>query len=206
MHVQAFLQQILSVINYLHRRRIAHLDIKSDNMLVNEQNQLKLLDLGSAHVFTPGQPIFTERLLELAESKAPEVLEGQGVGPETDIWAIGLLTFIMLSADEPFNADGNTERECSVRKGKLHFGRCYTGLSEGALSFMKRALNSKPQSRPSTAECLQLPWIQGARQHSKHRDAVVCFTTDKLRSYLQEHERRRHYNRTKMETSFAVRL
>ncbi|KAJ8337399.1 hypothetical protein SKAU_G00386190 [Synaphobranchus kaupii] len=193
MHVQAFLQQILSVANYMHRRRIAHLDLKSGNILVTQRSVLKLVDLGSAHVFTPGQPVFTERLLELAESKAPEVLEGQGVGPETDIWAIGVLAFIMLSADEPFLTESHCERERSMKKGKLHFGRCYSGLSEGALNFMKRALNTKPQSRPSAAECLQMPWIQGARQPSKHRDAMVCFTTDKLRAYLQEREPpRRH--------------
>ncbi|XP_064201584.1 obscurin-like [Anguilla rostrata] len=199
MHVQAFLQQILSVANYMHRRRVAHLDLKSDNILVTEQSVLKVVDLGSAHVFTPGQPVFTERLLEISESKAPEVLEGQGVGPETDIWAIGVLAFIMLSADEPFHTESHCEREHSMKKGKLQFGRCYSGLSEGALNFMKRALNTKPQSRPSAAECLQMPWIQGARQPSKYRDAVVCFTTDKLRAYLQERELRRWHAHAELE-------
>ncbi|KAJ8268106.1 hypothetical protein COCON_G00132780, partial [Conger conger] len=200
MHVQTFLQQILSVANYMHRRRVAHLDLKSSNILVTEQSVLKVVDLGSAHVFTPGQPILTERLLEIADSKvttdipkAPEVLEGQGVGPETDIWAIGVLAFIMLSADEPF------ERERNMKKSKVQFGRCYSGMSEGALNFMKKALNTKPQSRPSATECLQMPWIQGARPPSKHRDAVVCFTTDKLRSYLQEREPQRQHSHTELD-------
>ncbi|KAJ8272977.1 hypothetical protein GJAV_G00095740 [Gymnothorax javanicus] len=91
---------------------------------------------------------------------------------------------LRLSADEPFHSESHCERERSVKKGKLQFGRCYSGISEGALNFMKKALNTKPQSRTSAAECLQMPWIRGARQPSKHRDATLCFTTEKLRAYL----------------------
>ncbi|KAJ8408220.1 hypothetical protein AAFF_G00264480 [Aldrovandia affinis] len=193
-HVQALLQQILSVASYLHRRRIAHLDLNSHNMLVTEQSQLKLVDLGSARVFTPGRPIFTQRLMDLAQSEAPEVLKGQGVGPETDIWAIGVLAFIMLNAEEPFAEGGH-----DVRKAKLVSERCRSGLSNGALDFMERALNSMPQARPSAAECLQLPWIRGACPPSEPRDVVARFTTDKLRSFLQERDMRRHRTRGKME-------
>lgn len=131
--------------------------------------------------------------------KAPEILEGQGVGPETDIWAIGVLTFIMwaffppwnmntisatytyhntllislsslvaestcftklywlhycllpvahlssirLSADSPFQAELGWEQDRNIKKGKIQFGHCYPGLSEGALSFMKSSLNNK---------------------------------------------------------------
>ncbi|XP_036375445.1 obscurin-like [Megalops cyprinoides] len=199
MHVQAILQQILSVAHYLHRRRVAHLDLRSDNVLVTDQGQLKVVDLGSARTFIPGQPIFTERLQEYTETRAPEILEGQGVGPETDIWAIGVLAFVMLSANDPYRSDVHHERDRRVRKAKVHLGRCYSGLSEGALGFVKKTLSNKPQARPSAAECLQLPWIHGARQASKHRVAVVCFTTDKLRAYLQEQEPRRQYGRAKME-------
>ncbi|KAG7246991.1 hypothetical protein CRUP_031510, partial [Coryphaenoides rupestris] len=95
MHVAELLVQILSAVDYLHGRWVIHLDLKSDNMLVNDKNQLKIVDLGSAQPFTPGQPLNIEHIQGLGDNKvyivlpkAPEILEGNGVGPETDIWAV----------------------------------------------------------------------------------------------------------------------
>ncbi|MEQ2171908.1 hypothetical protein GOODEAATRI_015406, partial [Goodea atripinnis] len=93
--------------------RVIHLDLKSDNMLVDDGNHLKIVDFGSAQSFIPGQPLNIEHIHDFSDSKGgnafilppslllalirptPEILEGQGVGPETDIWAIGVLSFIM---------------------------------------------------------------------------------------------------------------
>ncbi|XP_078141769.1 obscurin [Centroberyx gerrardi] len=213
-HVAELLVQILSAVDYLHSRRVVHLDLKSDNMLVSDRNQLKIVDLGSAQSFTPGQPLNVEHIQGLSESKectskgyivlpkAPEILEGQGVGPETDIWAVGVLAFIMLSADSPFHADLSWERDRNIRKGKIQFGRCYPGLSEGAINFMKSSLNNKAWGRPTAAESLQNPWVRGHRTPTKHRDSMVCFSTDKLKAYLKEREAKRDQVCTKLQGPF----
>ncbi|XP_066544799.1 serine/threonine-protein kinase 17A [Amia ocellicauda] len=198
LEVREFLQQILSAAEYLHCRRVLHLDLKPDNMLVTECSLLKVVDFGSAQMFTPGVTLVVERLRDLTENKAPEILEGQGVGPETDVWSIGGVAFTMLSADNPFYSDMHCERDRNIRKGKIQFGRCYPGLSEGALHFVKQTLNHKPWVRPSAAECLRLPWIQGVPA-SKHRHSVVYFSTDKLQGYVQERERKRAHLCTKLE-------
>ncbi|XP_051524815.1 obscurin [Myxocyprinus asiaticus] len=204
-HVTDLLEQILSAVDYLHSRRIIHLDLKSDNMLVTGRNVVKIVDLGSAQPFTLGQALNIEHIKEISDNKvyivlpkAPEILEGQGVGPETDIWAVGVLAFIMLSADSPFHADLNWERDRNIKKGKIQFGRCYPGLSEGAINFMKNTLSNKAWARPTATECLQNPWIQGECPPSKHSDSVVCFSTDKLQAYLREREVKRDHARTKI--------
>ena len=48
-----------------------------------------------------------------------------------------------LSADSPFHAELGWEQDRNIKKGKIQFGRCYPGLSEGALNFMKSSLNNK---------------------------------------------------------------
>ncbi|XP_014071358.2 obscurin isoform X3 [Salmo salar] len=200
LHVAELLAQILSAVDYLHSRRVVHLDLKSDNMLVTDRNVLKIVDLGSAQSFTPGQTLNIEDIL--GQEKAPEILDGQGVGPETDIWAIGVLAFIMLSADSPFHSDLNWERDRNIRKGKIQFGRCYPGLSEGAINFIKNTLSIKAWERPSAAECLQNPWVRGERAPSKHTDSILCFSTDKLQSFLKEREVKRDQVRTKLQGPF----
>ncbi|XP_029562286.1 obscurin isoform X3 [Salmo trutta] len=200
LHVAELLAQILSAVDYLHSRRVVHLDLKSDNMLVTDRNVLKIVDLGSAQSFTPGQTLNIEDIP--GQEKAPEILDGQGVGPETDIWAIGVLAFIMLSADSPFHSDLNWERDRNIRKGKIQFGRCYPGLSEGAINFIKNTLSIKAWERPSAAECLQNPWVRGERAPSKHTDSILCFSTDKLQAFLKEGEVKRDQVRTKLQGPF----
>ncbi|XP_036378649.1 obscurin-like [Megalops cyprinoides] len=206
MHVSELLQQILSAVDYLHKNNIVHLDLKSDNMLVTDHNLLKVVDLGSAQTFSPGQTLSVEHVWESKESKvyivlpkAPEILGGHGVGPATDIWAIGFLTFIMLSAENPFQSNLLWECERNIRKGRIQFGKCYPGLSEGSVNFMKRTLSNRPWERPTAAECLQIPWIQSMCQSSRHCESTVCFSTDKLRTYLREREIKREQVRTKVE-------
>nr|XP_023671298.1 obscurin [Paramormyrops kingsleyae] len=205
MHVQRLLQQIISAVSYLHRNYVAHLDLRSDNVLVGEDSQLKVVDLGSAQVFVPGQTLPGGHLGDLIGSPAPEILDGQGVGPETDIWAIGVLAFIMLSADDPFHPPANMEATVTSRRGKVNFGKCYPSLSEGALSFLKRTLSSKPRVRPSAAECFRLPWIQGACQPFKHWDTVVCFPTDKLRLYIRARDAEQERSKTTLQVPFTAR-
>ncbi|KAJ8375512.1 hypothetical protein SKAU_G00060920 [Synaphobranchus kaupii] len=68
-HVAELLQQILSAVDYLHSSYIVHLDLKSENMLVKDHNLLKIVDLGSAQTFTPGQTPSVEHIQEMKESK-----------------------------------------------------------------------------------------------------------------------------------------
>ncbi|GAA6070914.1 obscurin, partial [Tachysurus ichikawai] len=206
MHVCELLRQLLRGVDYLHGHRIVHLDLRSDNVLVTDHNVVKIVDLGSAQPFTPGHTLNIEHIKEMTESKvyivlpkAPEILQGQGVGPATDIWALGVLTFIMLSADRPFHTDLYWERDRNIRKGKIQFGRCYPGLSEGAINFLRSTLNSKAWGRPSAAECLQNPWLQEERgEPSKHTASTFCFSTEKLQAFLKEREAKRDRSRTKI--------
>ncbi|XP_053359740.1 obscurin [Clarias gariepinus] len=205
-HVCELLRQLLSGVDYLHACHIVHLDLCSDNILVNERGLVKIVDLGSAQSFTPGHALNIKHIKEMMESKvyivlpkAPEILQGHGVGPATDIWALGVLAFIMLSADSPFHSELHWERDRNIQKGKIQFGRCYPGLSEGAINFLRSTLNSKAGGRPSAAQCLQDPWLRGEpREPSQHTASVLCFSTDKLQVFLKERETKRDRTRTKV--------
>ncbi|MEQ2211464.1 hypothetical protein XENOCAPTIV_002275 [Xenoophorus captivus] len=68
-HVAELLYQIVSAVDYLHSHRVIHLDLKSDNMLVDDGNHLKIVDFGSAQSFIPGQPLNIEHIHGFSDSK-----------------------------------------------------------------------------------------------------------------------------------------
>lgn len=72
-NVAELLHQIVSAADYLHSRRVIHLDLKSDNMLVDDGNHLKIIDFGSAQSFVPGQPLNIEHIHGFSDSKGSSV-------------------------------------------------------------------------------------------------------------------------------------
>lgn len=85
--------QLLSALNWLHSRDRAHLDVKPENVLVdNEMDVVKLIDLGEA-VRAPIDEVVPPADLEFA---APESVLGRPTGPYTDMWAVGVFIYVLL--------------------------------------------------------------------------------------------------------------
>lgn len=120
--VVGYLVQILQGVEYLHSRRVLHLDLKPDNIMVTNLNTIKIVDFGSAQSFNPlslkQKDLRTGSLEYMGEDgsipefllvplvvliffsflymmEAPEMVKGEVVGPPADVWSIGVVTFIM---------------------------------------------------------------------------------------------------------------
>uniref|UniRef100_A0A8C6S146 Obscurin n=1 Tax=Nannospalax galili TaxID=1026970 RepID=A0A8C6S146_NANGA len=188
--VKDYLWQILSATQYLHAQHILHLDLRSENMMVTEYNLLKVVDLGSAQSLNQEKVLPPENFKDYLETMAPELLEGQGAAPQTDIWAIGVTAFIMLSAEYPVSSEGTRDLQKGLRKGLIQLSRCYAGLSGGAVAFLRSALCARPWGRPCASSCLRCPWLTEEGPEGS-RPAPVTFPTARLRAFVREREKRR---------------
>ncbi|XP_018414137.1 PREDICTED: obscurin-like [Nanorana parkeri] len=185
LEVRDYLWQILSAVEFLHGKQILHLDLRSENTVVTEHKLLKILDFGNAQLYCPDKVTSPQRYTDYVETMAPELLEGQGAIPPTDIWAVGVTAFVMLSADYPFSPDCGPELEKEIKKGLIKFSHCYAGLSGGAVRFLQSALWSNPWGRPSASDCLKMPWLQEAGLATLQQ-LPVYFPSAKLRSFLRQ--------------------
>ncbi|XP_044942911.1 obscurin isoform X13 [Mustela putorius furo] len=188
--VKDYLWQMLSAAQYLHAQRILHLDLRSENMIVTEYNLLKVVDLGNAQNLAQERVQPPERFKDYVETMAPELLEGQSAVPQTDIWAIGVTAFIMLSAEYPVSSEGTRDMQKSLRKGLVRLSRCYAGLSGGAVGFLRSALCVHPWGRPCASSCLQCGWLT-EEGPARFQPAAVTFPTARLRAFVREREKRR---------------
>ncbi|XP_057396424.1 obscurin [Balaenoptera acutorostrata] len=188
--VKDYLWQMLSAAQYLHAQGILHLDLRSENMIVTEYNLLKVIDFGNAQSSAQERVLPSESFKDYVETMAPELLEGQGAVAQTDIWAIGVTAFIMLSAEYPVSSEGTQDLQKGLRKGLIQLSRCYAGLSGGAVAFLRSTLCAHPWGRPSASRCLQCPWLTEEGPASS-QPAAVTFPTASLRAFVREREKRR---------------
>ena len=102
-----YLRQILSGLVAIHSNRIIHRDLKTQNILINENHNVKIADFGLARSFTVPFPELTHEVVTLWY-RAPEILLGQKTyTPAIDIWSVGCIYAEMLTGRPLF--DGASE-------------------------------------------------------------------------------------------------
>jgi eukaryotic-like serine/threonine-protein kinase len=98
--------QVLAALDHAHRRGIVHRDVKPENALLTPEGVVKVADFGLAHALAearitqaPGTVTGTVQYL------APEQIRGEQADPRTDLYALGIVTYELLTGREPFSAE-----------------------------------------------------------------------------------------------------
>ncbi|KHJ99595.1 hypothetical protein OESDEN_00429 [Oesophagostomum dentatum] len=117
----AFVRQILLGIKHLHSLHIVHLDIKPENVMLKRRgdSQVKLIDFGLSRLIPPGHTV--KDMVGTPEFVAPEVVNYEPLSPATDMWALGVVTYILLSGGSPFLGDTRDETFCNITGVNYHF-------------------------------------------------------------------------------------
>uniref|UniRef100_A0AAR2JQ44 non-specific serine/threonine protein kinase n=1 Tax=Pygocentrus nattereri TaxID=42514 RepID=A0AAR2JQ44_PYGNA len=194
--VVAYVVQVLQGLDYLHNRRILHLDIKPENIIVTYMNAVKIIDFGSAQTFNP---LFLKQFsppIGTLEYMSPEMLKGDVVGPPADIWSVGVMTYIMLSGRLPFTENDPAETEARIQAAKFDLSKLYQNVSQSASLFLKKILCSYPWARPSIKDCFNNSWLQDAYLMRLRRQTLT-FTTTRLKEFLSQQQQIRAQVATK---------
>jgi len=100
----ALFKQLIAGLQAMHKAGIAHRDLKPENVLFDNQFNLKLADFGFAYVFQKGEGAKTAMRTELGTKgyMAPEIIQNKKYTEKADIFAAGVILFIMLAGFPPF--------------------------------------------------------------------------------------------------------
>ncbi|XP_047225589.1 kalirin isoform X2 [Girardinichthys multiradiatus] len=160
--VAFFIRETLEALQHIHTCRVAHLDLKPENIMVDLRAptpSVKLIDLGDAIQLSANRR-YVHLLLGNPEFAAPELIRGTPVSVATDLWSVGVLAYVMLSGVSPF-LDESPEETC-VNICRLDFcfpDEYFHHVSQAARDFVLSVLQEDPRKRPSATSCLQHPWV-----------------------------------------------
>lgn len=183
-----FIKQILQGLNYLHKNNIAHLDLKPENIVcINRSSMdLKIIDFGVAVFLQPGLEVVTGGGTE--DYMAPEQQFYEPISTATDMWAVGVVCYILLSGLMPFTGRSSGETQSNIRDVNycLDYPE-FHWISNGAKGFISDLLKKDKEDRLTAEECLEHEWFQ--KQQSQQ-----VINTDNLRNYVNRRKMKKCYN------------
>ncbi|KAJ2159167.1 Protein kinase [Coemansia sp. RSA 552] len=150
-----FFQQIVSAVEYCHRRNIVHRDLKPENVLLDPYDNVKVADFGLSNIMKDGE--FLQTSCGSPNYAAPEVINGKlYAGPEVDAWSCGVILYVMLCGRLPFDDDHIPALFKKITSGVFTMPGY---LSQGARSVLSGLLQVDPLKRMSLAQVRQQPWF-----------------------------------------------
>ncbi|XP_030049018.1 serine/threonine-protein kinase PLK2 [Microcaecilia unicolor] len=149
--VRYYLKQIVSGLKYLHEQEILHRDLKLGNFFINENMELKVGDFGLAARLEPLEQR-RRTICGTPNYLSPEVLNKQGHGCESDIWALGCVMYTMLLGRPPFETTNLKETYRCIREARYTMPSSLVAPAKHLIAAM---LAKNPDERPSLDELIQ---------------------------------------------------
>lgn len=161
-----FIRQICEGLQYMHKMYILHLDLKPENILCVSRatNKIKIIDFGLARRYKPREKLRVN--FGTPEFLAPEVINYEFVSFPTDMWSLGVITYMLLSGLSPFLGDDDNETLNNILACQWNFEEEeFSDISDEAKDFITRLLVKSKSWRMSAAESLRHPWLSDRSLH-----------------------------------------
>jgi serine/threonine protein kinase len=152
--------EIMFAIKHCHDRNIVHRDLKPENfMMVSKEDDsaVKLVDFGFAATATENN---LHGVLGTPMYMAPEIYQDGAYGKPVDMWAMGVIFYIILAGYPPFYDDNSAMLGKRIMKGVFAFHDEYWGyVSAEAKDFISQLLKVIPAERMTIDQCFNHPWV-----------------------------------------------
>ena len=206
-----FVCQLGLALQHLHERGIVHADLKPENLLLVSQAtdaDVKLCDFGLARFVGADEPELTGRNGTIAYMAPEQLREGGTFDSQVDLWAVGVIVFILLSGHHyplalaltltltlhwpfillsgyhPFDPEGASTNELvaqRVLRGEWSFDDpAWRSVSSDARSLISELLSPDPAKRPDVSALLSSRWVQG---HAAPAKPLPETTASSLRAF-----------------------
>merc|ERR1719150_1199 len=180
--IARIVNQILEGIEYMHSKSIGHLGLTPCDILFTRPggDEIKICD------FSLAKRIVGVVKLEYGQPEyvAPEIVNGEGATFASDMWSIGIITYLMLSGVSPFRGQNDRETLQRIQMGDIDFDfELWQNISREAKHFVANLLVYKPEERMSVRQARAHPWLQILKQPGIEISEQYQISTERLRNY-----------------------
>ncbi|EGG23958.1 putative protein serine/threonine kinase [Cavenderia fasciculata] len=179
------IKQIVHAIDFLHQQNVVHRDLKPENILFRDHSDfstLKIIDFGLAAYYN------NEPLVDVCgtpDFQAPEMIKRLGYSFPVDIWAIGVILYILLCGHPPFQAKNSIAVMALIMRAEIKFDQeVWSTISPLAKDLVIKMLEPDPSKRLTIQQILDHEWIK----------VEPTTETDSPRIGPQFHRHLRRYN------------
>jgi protein serine kinase H len=160
------LKMVLEGVAYMHKLGITHRDLKPENLLFyhpGADSKIIITDFGLSCTRTKtgsGNGELMRTTCGTPEYIAPEILMRKPYTNAVDMWAIGVITYILLSGTMPFDDENKTRLYRSIIRAQYSLrGPCWEDVSSDAKDLIRKLLVVAPDCRMTAVQCVQHTWI-----------------------------------------------
>ncbi|XP_069491773.1 serine/threonine-protein kinase SIK1 [Ambystoma mexicanum] len=174
--------QILSAVEYCHSRHIVHRDLKTENLLLDSNMNIKIADFGFGNFYKSGEPLST--WCGSPPYAAPEVFEGKEYeGPHLDIWSLGVVLYVLVCGSFPFDGPNLPTLRQRVLEGRF---RIPYFMSQDCEMLIRRMLVVDPTKRLTISQIKQHKWMQ-AEPALQQPQSSLTFPLEEYNSNLGDY-------------------
>merc|ERR1712137_1205802 len=170
LHISYIVKEVLEALVFIHKNFVAHRDIKSHNIMLTVQGDVKLVDFGLAldlrkvgAMHRVGSPLWM----------APEVIRNEPQTCAFDIWSLGITILEMVNGEPP-NADSKLRAmyctSMGLTKPELKNPQAF---SNNLLLFLQECLQVDPTMRPTAEDLLQHPWLENVCRRDVMKELIT---------------------------------
>ena len=183
--VQRIFTQLVGAVSYVHNMSCVHRDLKLENILLDKNENVKLVDFGFTREYE-GKMSYLQTFCGTVCYSAPEMLRGEKYAAEkVDVWSLGIILFALLTGELPFDEDDDLVTKHQILSSEPKYPET---MSTDAKVLIAQLLSKRPLLRPTLADILTNPFLA---DHASQQQVILKltqplpFTTDLERATLE---------------------